>query len=887
MSKKIYINYEQWNGTGGRIPYIENPDIKKKVFPIFYSDVNIYSNSHQIVNNKNPTQKFNLNNQFVFEPKETVDKKEFDLEDLNHLLNEEIVINENKKIPFHILLVHNRFSIIKKFYQNVTSKYLRLLHPKLFTEGEIFHVKKIFNKYFVLHRVSNDLISVSAFPNILNKFCFGNKLKELLNILFSPDLNATDEVLKQEILKCFPDQQAYINLSDFIASSGEIIKIPKEGTERTRESIDKEFNDKLQKMNNDIIAIKDYKLIDTYIQNDIVEIKKLLEFNCILNKMQSNDLFTDFKIGLDELFYCCYIGCRLFKPKLTVGHISNNIFPINQYNLISNLINKNFDEIQQIISDSKKDISDYKDKIAKIEKKLIKSKEKYAIYLTEMKVENDNRFALGQSDLKILMYKKPDYTLPDIEIKNKKYFLYEYFKTLPRYDNYSATIYIHKGNEMSYPNCVENTLLQMIKTHCWNSEEKKFDSALLPVTSNGKLIKFINELTPDNNDSTYIKTLFGNLVSNVEKLRHVYGNDSTYEIESNTSNYIDVLNYLFGTEVTFDNFNRIFETINKSPNINKIYIQLNSDVDTEVPQEVDNSNNDFFTRDTKEIIKPPSATPLESVIIYECNEAKVNFLINQGHSSHNTTKNTQTAIVEETARNKKIFEEYYYNKLICFFSQNYSFLRDNDVKISKLFSSKDKHYINCVELLFDFNLISAEHLNREKYTFTYLKLISEKNCSDYLKIINKLNFIHFLIIECILQSNYIQNIVGKDTKAFDNYMALILEHLVIDKEYIINKNIITGTSIIYEMIEQIKYMHTPLGSMKPVITEKNRVKFQDKFIKPILEIYQKDIVLLKRMFLEVAVPDNKSPRTLLELVQTGSLIKVFPIFQEYIKLLTN
>lgn len=148
ISKKIYINYdqahEQWNGTGGRVPYIENQDIKKKVFPIFYSDVNIYSNSHQIVNNKNPTHKFNLNNQFVFEPKESADIDEFDFEDLSHLMNEEIVINENKKLPFHILLVHNRFSIIKKFYQNVTSKYIRLLHPKLITEGEISHVKKIF-----------------------------------------------------------------------------------------------------------------------------------------------------------------------------------------------------------------------------------------------------------------------------------------------------------------------------------------------------------------------------------------------------------------------------------------------------------------------------------------------------------------------------------------------------------------------------------------------------------------------------------------------------------------------------------------------------------------------------------------------------------------------
>jgi len=596
MSKKIYINYdqahmhEQWNGTGGRVPYIENQDIKKKVFPIFYSDVNIYSNSHKIINNKNPTQKFNLNNQFVFEPKETADIAEFDFEDLNHLMNEEIVINENKKIPFHILLVHNRFSIIKKFYQNVTSKYLRLLHPKLFTEGEISHVKKIFTKYFILHRVSNDLISVSAFPNILNKFCFGNKLKELLNILFSPDLEVTDEFLKKEILKCFPDEQAYINLSDFIVSSEEIIKIPK----RNKASIDKEINGKIQKINKDIISNKDYMSLEYHIKSDILEIQELLEFNCILNKMQSNDLFTDFKIGLDELFYCCYIGCRLFKPKLTIGYISNNIFPINQYNLISNLTNKNFDEIQQIISDSKKTISDYKNKIAKIEQILIESKEKYAIYKEEMNVENHNRFALGQSDLKILMYKKPDYTLPDIEIKNKKYFLYEYFKTLPRYDNYSATIYIHKGNEMSYPNCVENTLLQMIKTHCWNSEEKKFDSKFLPETANSELREFIRELTPDNDDSTYIKTLFGNLVSNVEKLRHVYGNDSTYEIESNTSNYIDVLNYLFGTEVTFDNFNKFFETINKSPNINKIYIQLNSEVDTEVPQEVDNSNNYFF-----------------------------------------------------------------------------------------------------------------------------------------------------------------------------------------------------------------------------------------------------------------------------------------------------
>jgi hypothetical protein len=103
MSKKFYINYDnnfQWDGIGGRIPYIYNKDIKKKIFPILYSDSNLYFNSQIIINNKNLVSKFNLNNEFVFEPKETPDYDEFDVENLNYLLNEEIIINEDKKNTF-------------------------------------------------------------------------------------------------------------------------------------------------------------------------------------------------------------------------------------------------------------------------------------------------------------------------------------------------------------------------------------------------------------------------------------------------------------------------------------------------------------------------------------------------------------------------------------------------------------------------------------------------------------------------------------------------------------------------------------------------------------------------------------------------------------------
>lgn len=131
------------------------------------------------------------------------------------------------------------------------------------------------------------------------------------------------------------------------------------------------------------------------------------------------------------------------------------------------------------------------------------------------------------------------------ETKNTNYQIYTESIKLPTYHYYGQGIFNDGTNNFIFPDCVENVLLQFIKTLCWNSTENKFDSQLLPGKPIQSLVNFINELTVDNDNSVEMKTQFINIVSNVKELRDIYKNNGKYEIISTINNFIKTLTYLF------------------------------------------------------------------------------------------------------------------------------------------------------------------------------------------------------------------------------------------------------------------------------------------------------------------------------------------------------
>lgn len=592
MSQKIYIKYD-WQGIGGRIPFIDDSNDINKYMPILFSNFNIYLNSHLIIDNNSPI-KHNLNNNYEFESKTNIDYCKFDINILGNLVNEDIIIN-NITIPFHLCLIHENFSIIKKFYQNITSKYI---NNSLFTLEEIETISKTFKKVFNLNRDNNDYVGLINKPHLLHKFTFANKLKELLNIIFRYDIDDIDidKKLSCEIIKCFDSEQAYINLSDIVEITKIYTSIHKDRKEKKKKQI---INDNALLYKSYVDIKKDFRNINYYLCEDIKEIKNFIIFNKLLKRMDDNKLFYGLGIGLSEIFYCCYIGIRLYNPILTIGYLSGRILPINQYNLLSNIFNKTYDDIIKIkMSDT--------------------------------------------SNINFVIFNK---------IKNDE---------TPIYHKMHQTFY----KEIAYPDCVENTLLQLVKTHCWNGTN--FDITKLPNSTIPELKCFIMKLTPGNDNSQDIKNEFGYIVSNIKNIEYK-NKQEKYEIISNINNFIKIVNYLFGLSSTKETFINNLIKNNNNGNIKNIIL---------------NKNN---------------------TITYIFNTIKINFFIKKFHSCHNLF-------------NEINLSSYCFYNIIVFFTSNYENLYTNNFNMYRFISKTRKQnelYVNFNELYLDNKLY---FLNKEDST---------------------------------------------------------------------------------------------------------------------------------------------------------------------------
>merc|ERR1711991_351948 len=135
----------------------------------------------------------------------------------------------------------------------------------------------------------------------------------------------------------------------------------------------------------------------------------------------------------------------------------------------------------------------------------------------------------------------------------------------PDLENYSSSVFIHEGNSYKFPDCVENSLLQLLKVITWNGTN--FDVGYLPPQSRPELKQIFIDI-----NSQKINDRFINLVSNIESL-NIYKNHENgvkYEISSNIDNFFAILNYLLNTNITEINESTDL-TIN--PNIKSITLE--------------------------------------------------------------------------------------------------------------------------------------------------------------------------------------------------------------------------------------------------------------------------------------------------------------------------
>ena len=503
-----------------------------------------------------PTNSFNvkLNGRFI--SKDIKFPKNYDINSRYEIVEDGIVQNIDMKddyeflltnyqisfgpnsFPYYILYINKEFDIINNIveyllaeaysyqYSSISKLNLPIEPKQIFSQIHIpLQRETIPEEYrFVVNRPNNyfDFVKkfitnngpykfdkqtykylfLSSTPNILHKYCFANKLKELMDLLYTP---IDEQNLENRILEIFGQNLdkariSYENLSDLYnvfskrVSSDEILK---------KGNFDDTFIDVLGVTNHQ-------QRFSSYIREDIAEIIAYKEFIKICDL---NPIFLSMHgIKLSILFFSVYIQNRLSKSYITRGDLPINLYPINKTNLILNLLGN--------IEYNAKLQTDFNAEINK----------------RRMHDQNANlRSFLSSQELLI------------------------YGQGLKLYDYDSA-----RFKNKFFQNCVENTLVQMLKSFCWNWEKEVFDISILQ-GAKPEFIKFMTDISNNINNydtSQAMKNKFAELITVPDAdPMHVLFNSSAdgycYNIKSTYNNFLYFLKYILNIETD----DKIYQTI--------------------------------------------------------------------------------------------------------------------------------------------------------------------------------------------------------------------------------------------------------------------------------------------------------------------------------------
>ena len=457
--------------------------------------------------------------------------------------------------------------------------------------------QNIYKKYFNIDSDNDICIGISVKPNILNKYIFINKFRELLEILYSE--SKTEDEIKTQILKLYDGRDAFINICDMMNLY-----------QKTINTTDSITDCRIDKYSRDINNGTNDTKFKFYIKNEIKLIMELKEFIKHCDIIDNTDGLNNFlKIKTSIIFFASFIGAHF--NKITFPKLDNFLFPTNIDNIISNLLNINNDELntKYMELDDKTNIEE-KTKIEFINKtqnKILNNKSNISSNIEKLKVLYRTIKPLTQDDLtltqkdfinmrlheyiknkKLTKINKQtqdkyinnlkniyDYTIQKIkyinniiqlnEEINSKYTNYDLFKIdyLPKVFKYSVATF--ENNK--FPDCVENTLLHFVRAIIWDPYKQNYNYEFLPDESKKELKEFVKNLKIGNENTPEIKNEFNKIIQNKDRFRDFYKktNDGiNYEILSNISNFKTFLKYLFN--IPYDDF-----YMYKNPNISNIY----------------------------------------------------------------------------------------------------------------------------------------------------------------------------------------------------------------------------------------------------------------------------------------------------------------------------
>ena len=518
---------------GGNIPSINNANVKMEMSPITFQNATFVINNKPITiaTNTDNSGTYRLTDEFKFEK---IDDIEYGpilkFSDLSIFADERIILNANESFPFHLCLMQPKFEILTKFNSFINSSYL--------TIDPIYksHVSKIFNSYFRFNNRTQmkNFISLSVKPNVLNSFLFINKLKEILSFIFSEEL----PILSLELTKTY---------LDFIETK------KNKSSDQLKEDVDTRFKDIAPPI------IKFHELCNKFIIDNFSNEQNFINFNDMIS-VYSNITNIDTSKPTDIQINKSLTKLKQYTPK---NRYSYTVYFIKFIQNISDLLNMNkiLNDIDQTFNSQNSD-----------PRNVLNIKLSYLFYASFIGLRLKNT-QLSFSDVSDKLYPiNLENTInnllgttryPETDTINKN--IYRSILTFPPLETYSNSTYQKDGKSYTFPDCVENTLLQFLKVITWDSTNNTYNKEYLLSTNDN--FKNIFDIT----DTKQMNQTFINLITNVSDL-DIYKKEGEtgikYEIGSTIQNFIRILSYLFDADISEDNL----DIIHRNENISSITI---------------------------------------------------------------------------------------------------------------------------------------------------------------------------------------------------------------------------------------------------------------------------------------------------------------------------
>jgi hypothetical protein len=434
------------------------------------------------------------------------------INDLSHLALENIKLG-TEQIPLHVGILNYKYNIIiglnnyiKEYLISNSSKYGIISEAKtVYSEADkktwsyvynIFNTNINDNIFNIRSSQSGYIIlNITSHPTVLNFFSFINKTSEFLNFIldYTKDISnpirqftyktLLENPLFKNIFNYDTDHNKLINFNDFYT----IYKIFDSKKDKDR-GIAIPLPDKISMTIDEYNKSTEKKSTEKLFTKLIDNINNFIDFIICCRKIDTEiNFYSRFKIKLENLILINWIYYRIKNNKLINSRLSGNLYPINNDNFLSNIMQKNIDDLCTIIRVSKK-------------------------------IQTNSSY---EKDL---------------------------FKTI---DTPLTTYERITYKEISFANCVENTLLQIIKILSWNNGN--YDINKLPTNHHPGINEILNLLnqTTNKNDTLEITIKFLNIVSGLDIIKYRHQKERI-EIVAETSNVINSLSYLLNQDFDSD-----------------------------------------------------------------------------------------------------------------------------------------------------------------------------------------------------------------------------------------------------------------------------------------------------------------------------------------------